>query len=168
LPLQAYLDIVAATNMKQRTRKLCEYTEAERRNFAVIGTPNLAEYQQGFFVRGGDGLADLEPIAHLYKTQVYALAAHLGVPAAIRAQLPSTDTYGLQQSQEEFYYALPYTDLDLVLWAQNHEVPAAAIAATMGWTADQVDRVLRDLAGKARMAERLHRSPLLAALPGQR
>ncbi len=158
MPLDTYLEIVATTNMKQRTRKLLEYTEAERRNFGVVGTPNRAEFEQGFFVRGGDGLADLKPIAHLYKVQVYALAKHLGVPESIQAEGPSTDTYSLPQSQEEFFYALPYEHLDLLLWARAHRVPEDEIAAHFGWTPDQVRWVLRDIEGKARMAERLHRA----------
>jgi NAD+ synthase len=125
MPTDVYLEVVAATNMKQRTRKLIEYFHAEARNYAVLGTPNRLEYELGFFVRGGDGLADLKPIAQLYKTQVYALAAHFGLPQSIQDQPPSTDTYSLPQTQEEFYYALPYAEMDLLLWAFSHDVPAA-------------------------------------------
>jgi len=100
----AYLGVVAATNFKQRTRKMMEYYHADRLNYAVAGTPNLLEYDQGFFVKNGDGAADFKPIAHLYKTQVYQLAAVLGVPAEIQQRPPTTDTYSLAQSQEEFYF----------------------------------------------------------------
>jgi NAD+ synthase len=157
MPTDVYLEVVAATNMKQRTRKLMEYTHAEARNFAVIGTPNRLEYELGFFVRGGDGLADLKPIAHLYKTQVYALAAHLGLPESIRSQTPSTDTYSLPQTQEEFYFALPYDKMDLMLWAWHHDVPTSEAAPVMGLEPEQVERVYRDIVAKRRMAERLMR-----------
>jgi NAD+ synthase len=157
MPTDAYLEVVAATNMKQRTRKLVEYFHAEARNFAVLGTPNRQEYELGFFVRGGDGLADLKPIAHLYKTQVYALAAHLGLPESIRSQPPSTDTYSLPQTQEEFYFALPYDKMDLMLWAWHHDVPAAEAATVMGLGPEQIERVYRDIVAKRRMAERLMR-----------
>jgi NAD+ synthase len=157
MPTDVYLQVVAATNMKQRTRKLFEYTHAEARNFAVIGTPNRLEYELGFFVRGGDGLADLKPIAHLYKTQVYALAAHLGLPESIQGQTPSTDTYSLPQTQEEFYFALPYDQMDLMLWAWHHDVPLDEAATVMGLRPDQVERVYRDIVAKRRMAERLMR-----------
>ena len=116
---EAYLSIVAATNFKQRSRKMLEYYHADRLNYAVAGTPNLLEYDQGFFVKLGDGAADLKPIAHLYKTQVYALAAALGVPEEIRSRPPSTDTYSLPQTQEEFYFSLPYDQMDLCLYAQE-------------------------------------------------
>jgi len=157
MPTDVYLEVVAATNMKQRTRKMMEYTHADARNFAVIGTPNRLEYELGFFVRGGDGLADLKPIAHLYKSQVYALAGHFGLPQSIQSQQPSTDTYSLPQSQEEFYFALPYHEMDLLLWAWHHDVPAASAGSVMGLDAEQVERVYRDIVFKRRMAERLAR-----------
>src|SRR6185312_7514372 len=108
LGLREYLEIVAATSFKQRVRKTLEYFHADRLNYAVVGTPNRLEYDQGFFVKNGDGAADLKPIAHLYKSQVYALAEHLGVPEQIRSRPPTTDTYSMPQSQEEFYFSLPY------------------------------------------------------------
>jgi NAD+ synthase len=108
-------------------------------------------------VRGGDGLADLKPIAHLYKTQVYALAAHFGLPQSIQSQLPSTDTYSLPQSQEEFYFALPYHEMDLLLWAWHNDVPASEAGSVMGLEPEQVERVYRDTVFKRRMAERLSR-----------
>ena len=106
LPLKAYLEIVAATNFKQRTRKMLEYYHADRLNYAVTGTPNRLEYDQGFFVKLGDGAADVKPIAHLYKTQVYQLAEYLGIPEAVRKRPPTTDTYSLAQGQDEFYFSL--------------------------------------------------------------
>lgn len=145
LPLKAYLQIVAATNFKQRTRKTFEYYHADRLNYAVSGTPNRLEYDQGFFVKGGDGLADVKPIAHLYKTQVYAMAKHLGIPAAICNRSPTTDTYTLAQGQDEFYFSLPYKQMDLALWAKNHGVSPAEAAPTIGITPDQVERVYRDI-----------------------
>jgi len=135
----AFLEIVAATNFKQRARKMIEYYHADRLNYAVTGTPNLLEYDQGFFVKLGDGAADLKPIAHLYKTQVYALAAALDVPQEIRSRPPSTDTYSLPQTQEEFYFSLPYDRMDLCLFGKNHGLPvddvaAATSAAAIWWS----------------------------------
>jgi NAD+ synthase len=157
----AYLQIVAATNFKQRCRKMMEYYHADRLNYAVAGTPNLLEYDQGFFVKQGDGAADLKPIAHLYKTQVYALAGHLGVPEEIRGRPPTTDTFSLAQSQDEFYFALPYREMDLCLWAYNHGTPAVEAGAVMGLTAEQVERVYRDIEAKRRASRYQHSPPLL-------
>ncbi len=161
LPLKPYLQLVAATNMKQRTRKATEYFHADRLNYAVAGTPNRLEYDQGFFVKGGDGLADFKPIAHLYKTQVYAMAEHLGVPAEICMRPPTTDTYSMPQSQEEFYFALPYDLMDLCLYAHNHGVPAEEVAEAAGLNADQVRYVFKDIDVKRRTTLPLHLSPRL-------
>jgi len=162
LPAAAYLQMVAATNFKQRARKMMEYYHADRLNYAVAGTPNLLEYDQGFFVKQGDGAADFKPIAHLYKTQVYALAEYLGVPAEIRARPPTTDTFSLAQSQEEFYFALPHREMDLCLWAHNHQVPAAEVGPVLGLSEAQVERVYRDIEAKRRASRYLHQAPLLA------
>ena len=161
LPLKAYLEIVAATNMKQRSRKQMEYYYADRHNYAVIGTPNRLEYDQGFFVKNGDGAADIKPIAHLYKTQVYALAESLGLPAEIVGQVPCTDTYSLPQTQEEFYFCLPYGPMDLALWALEHEVPAAEAGPVLGLPTDAVERVYADIVAKRRSTRYGHLSPLL-------
>jgi NAD+ synthase len=156
LPLREYLQIVAATNFKQRVRKTMDYFHADRLNYAVIGTPNRLEYDQGFFVKLGDGAADLKPIAHLYKTQVYAMARALGLPAAICAAVPTTDTYTLPQGQDEFYFALPYAQMDLALWAVNHGVPSTDLCEALGIDAGRAARVYRDIESKRRAAVYLH------------
>jgi len=157
----AYLEMIAATSFKQRARKMMEYYHADRCNYAVVGTPNRLEYDQGFFVKNGDGTADIKPIAHLYKSQVYQLAEYLGVPETIRTRPPTTDTYSLAQTQEEFYFALPYDRMDLCLYAYNHNVPAADVAASVELTAEQVERVFRDIDQKRRTTHYLHARPRL-------
>ncbi|MBM4319494.1 MAG: NAD(+) synthase [Deltaproteobacteria bacterium] len=161
LPLKPYLEIVAATNMKQRARKSLEYYHADRLNYAVVGTPNRLEYDQGFFVKNGDGAADIKPIAHLYKTQVVQLARHLGLPAEIWNAQPSTDTYSLPQTQEEFYFCLPYQQMDLLLFALDHHVAASEAAAAAGLTEEQVRRAYRDIEAKRRTTRYQHLRPLL-------
>jgi NAD+ synthase len=161
LPVDAYLAIVAATNFKQRVRKMVEYHWADRLNHAVAGTPNRLEYDQGFFVKQGDGAADLKPIAHLYKTQVYELAAHLGLPEIIRRRPPTTDTYSLPQGQDEFYFNLSYDKLDLCLYGKNHGVPAAEVAPAAGLTPTQVERAYHDIDMKRSTTRYQHLAPLL-------
>jgi NAD+ synthase len=158
---EVYLAVVAATNMKQRARKLLEYSHADRLNFAVLGTPNRLEYDQGFFVKNGDGAADVKPLAHLYKTQVYQLAEYLGVPEEIRRRPPTTDTYSLPQSQEEFYFALPYDLMDLCLYGLNNSIPSADVARATDLTEEQVLMVWRDIASKRKATRFLHTGPLL-------
>ena len=157
----AYLGIVAATNFKQRARKAMEYYHADRLNHAVAGTPNRLEYDQGFFVKLGDGAADVKPIAHLYKTQVYAVAEHLGLPEEIRSRPSTTDTYSLPQSQEEFYFSLPHDRMDLCLYGRNNDVPLEQVAAATDLTEEQLDRVYRDIDQKRRTTEYLHLRPAL-------
>lgn len=156
LSTPAYLGIVAATNFKQRARKMMEYYHADRLNYAVIGTPNRLEYDQGFFVKGGDGLADVKPIAHLYKTQVYAMAKHLGLPDRITSSTPTTDTYSLPQGQDEFYFALPYDRMDLMLYAYTHGVSAADAGKPLELSEDQVNWIYRDIETKRRTTRYLH------------
>jgi NAD+ synthase len=159
---EAYLGIVAATNFKQRVRKMLEYYHADRLNYAVSGTPNRLEYDQGFFVKLGDGAADFKPIAHLYKSQVYQMAAFLGVPEEIRKRPSTTDTYSMPQSQEEFYFSLPYQLMDLCLFGKNNGIPIADIAASAGLKEEQVLRVFRDIDQKRKTTEYLHAWPQLA------
>ncbi len=154
-----YLQIVAATNYKQRIRKTVEYFHADRLNYAVVGTPNLLEYDQGFFVKNGDGSADIKPIAHLYKSQVYAMARHLGLPEPICDAVPTTDTYSLAQGQDEFYFALPYQQMDVALWAYRNGLPASELSGELGISVERAQLVYRDIEAKRRMTEYLVMDP---------
>jgi NAD+ synthase len=159
----AYLGIVAATNFKQRTRKMLEYYHADRLNYAVTGTPNRQEYDQGFFVKLGDGAADVKPIAHLYKTQVYQMAEFLGVPKEICNRPPTTDTYSMQQSQEEFYFSVPYDKMDLCMYGKNNGFIPEDVAAAAGLTPEQVKRVYHDIDAKRNATVYLQTPPLLVS-----
>jgi NAD+ synthase len=166
LPADAYREIVAATSFKQRVRKTMEYYHADRLHYAVVGTPNRLEYDQGFFVKGGDGLADVKPIAHLYKTQVYQLAEYFGVPEAVTSRRPTTDTYSLPQSQDEFYFSLPTREMDVALSGLDAGLPADETARELGLTAEQVERIYRDIAQKRATTRYLHTPPLLIEAVG--
>lgn len=161
LSVDAYREVVAATSYKQRVRKMLEYYHADRTHFAVVGTPNRLEYELGFFVKNGDGAADVKPIAHLYKSQVYQLAEYLGVPADVCATAPTTDTYALQQTQQEFYFSLPYQTLDLCLYAHSRRLGAAAVAEAARLSPEDVERVFRDIDHKRRAADYLQLGPQL-------
>ena len=161
LPLKAYLEILAATNFKQRTRKMLEYYHADRLNYAVAGTPNRLEYDQGFFVKLGDGAADIKPIAHLYKTQVYQLAEYLGVPADIRRRPPTTDTYSLPQGQDEFYFSLSHDKMDLCLYGKNNGYTVKEVASVLEFQPDQIQRIYDDIDHKRSTTRYLHQQGLL-------
>jgi NAD+ synthase len=159
----AYRGVIAATNFKQRVRSMMAYYHADRLQYAYIGTPNRLEYDQGFFVKNGDGAADLKPLAHLYKSQVYQLAAYLGVPEEIQQRPPTTDTYSMNQSQEEFFFSIPLAEMDLCLYGKNHGVPVEDIAAAIGRTREEVTEVLRSIDSKRASTRYLHTKPLLCA-----
>jgi NAD+ synthase len=158
----AYLQIVAATNFKQRVRKMLEYYHADRLNYAVTGTPNRQEYDQGFFVKLGDGAADVKPIAHLYKTQVYQLARHMGLPEEICTRPPTTDTYSMAQDQDEFYFSVSYEKLDVWLYGLNHGLPIEHVAEAADMSVAQTEQVYREIESKRRATATLH-SPALTA-----
>ena len=133
-----------------------EYYYADLKSFAVVGTPNRLEYDQGFFVKNGDGAADIKPIAHLFKTQVYQLAEYFDIPTEIRSRPPTTDTYSLDQSQEAFYFSLPYDQLDACLAGLEIGESAETIANAIGLTPEQTEWVLADIERKRVATRYLH------------
>jgi len=163
LDLGAYLAIVASTNFKQRIRKMLEYYYADLFNYAVAGTPNRLEYDQGFFVKQGDGAADIKPIAHLYKSQVYELARFLGLPEAVISRPPTTDTYSLPQGQDEFFFAAPYEIMDLCLCGKNNGFSPEEVAPVAGLTPGRVRAIYQDIDRKRATTRYLHLSPVLVA-----
>ncbi len=160
LPLREYYQVVAASNFKQRSRMVMVYYHAELRNYAVVGTTNKDEYDLGFFVKYGDGGADVEPIAHLYKVQVYQLARYLGVPEEILERKPTTDTYTGGSTQEEFFYRVPFEILDTVRFSLERGIPSDKIAAALGLAQEQVERVIADVTRKQRTTTYLRMPPI--------
>jgi len=161
LPPDAYQELISATNMKQRVRKLFEYTWADRLGYAVVGTPNLLEYDQGFFVKGGDGLADVKPIARLYKSQVYRLATELGLPEAIATRPPTTETFSMPQTQEEFYFGHPHERMDVLLWGYAQDIEPERLSERVGLGPRDVEIAYREIERRRVATEYLHASPIL-------
>ncbi len=155
-----YLQIVAASNFKQRSRMSILYYHAEALHYAVIGTPNKHEQEQGFFVKYGDGGADVMPIGNLYKTQVYQLAEYLGVPEKIIQRTPTTDTYSATQTQEEFFYQLPFKLMDIYWYGFENGYPASEVAEVMGETPERVEALFRNFERKRKTTEYLRMSPV--------
>lgn len=161
VPAEPYRQLLSATNAKQRLRTLVSYTWADRLHAVVAGTPNLVEYDQGFFVKGGDGLSDMKPIVGLYKQQVYALGRHLGLPAGITGRAPTTETFTLAQSQEEFYFGYPLEQMDLLLWGQREGIPAHELAVGAGLTVSEVEAAYDELTRRRVATAYLHAAPVL-------
>jgi len=160
LPIKEYLQIVAASNFKQRCRMSMLYYHAERLHYAVIGTPNKHEVEQGFFVKYGDGGADIMPISHLYKTQVYQLAKHLDVPEEIINRTPTTDTYSAEQTQQEFFYQLPFDQMDLLWYAFENNFATEIVASYMNKTTEEINSIFNNFARKHRTTEYLRSNPI--------
>ncbi len=160
LPIAEYLQIVAASNFKQRTRMSMLYYYAEKMHFAVIGTPNKHEVEQGFFVKHGDGGADIMPIAHLYKTQVYQIARFLEIPQEIIDRTPTTDTYSAEQTQEEFFFQLPFHQMDLLWYAFENKYSTEEVSAVMGMTEKEVQGIFNGFVRKIKTTDYLRMSPI--------
>lgn len=165
MPAKPYMALLAATNIKQRVRKLHEYTWADRLAYAVIGTPNLLEYDQGFFVKGGDGLADVKPIAGLYKSQVYAVGRELGLPEEIIGRTPTTETFSLPQTQEEFYFGHPYERMDLLVWGQAEQVEPAELGERVGLSPEEVADAYAEIERRRVATEYLHAPAVIVNPP---
>jgi len=159
IPLKEYLQIVAASNFKQRSRMSILYYHAERLNYAVIGTGNKNEHEQGFFVKYGDGGADIKPIAHLFKTQVFQLAEYLGIPEKILSRTPTTDTYSAECTQEEFFFRVPFEIGDLVWLAMEKNIPTKKVSRELDLTEEQVIRIQNDIKRKIKTAGYLKAAP---------
>ena len=160
LPVNEYLQIVAASNLKQRCRMNMLYYYAEKNNYCVVGTGNKNEYKQGFFVKNGDGGVDIMPIGHLFKSQVYQLAEYLGIPEEILERTPTSDTYSAEQTQEEFFFKVPFKILDPIWLGMEMNVPAELIAETLGLDTAYVNAVIHDIKSKIRTTEYLRYSPV--------
>ncbi len=160
LPIKEYLQIVAASNFKQRCRMSMLYYHAERLHFAMIGTPNKHEVEQGFFVKNGDGGADVMPIAHLYKSQVYQLSEYLGVPEEIIKRTPTSDTYSAVQTQEEFFFQMPFLEMDLIVYAMDNGISAEDAGLVLNKTTEDVKFVFNNLIRKKKTTEYLRMAPI--------
>jgi NAD+ synthase len=159
IPLKDYLQVVAASNFKQRSRMSMLYYHADRLNYVVIGTGNKDEHEQGFFVKYGDGGADIKPIAHLFKLQVFQLAAYLEVPQEIQERTPTTDTYSAECTQEEFFFRVPFEIGDVIWHAFEKGVPIPEVAMALSLSVAQVEHIQNDIKRKIKATEYLRAEP---------
>jgi len=161
LPAPEFLQIMAASNFKQRSRMCMLYYHAERNYYSVIGTSNKQEINQGFFVKHGDGGVDVMAIGHLYKTQVYQIAEHLGVPKEIIQRTPTTDTYSAEQTQEEFFFQLPFREMDLLWYAYENGYEPKDVANIVHKTPEAVNNIFNSFKRKQQTTDYLRMSPVL-------
>jgi len=117
-----FLTLTASTSIKHRVRMTLLYYHGEKNNFSVIGTTNKSEYQQGYFVKYGDGGSDIEPLVNIYKSQIYQLGKFLEIPKEILVSKASPDIWSFSTSDEEFFYTVPYNIVDLILYARENKL----------------------------------------------
>ena len=160
IPIKEYLQIVASSNFKQRSRMAMLYYHAEINNYAVVGTPNKHEVEQGFFVKYGDSAADAMPIAHLYKSQVYQLAEYLGIPQEIINRTPTSDTYTAEQTQEEFFFQMPYLEMDLLWYGFENNIEPLEVGVALGKTTEEVELIYKNFSRKQKTTEYLRMNPI--------
>jgi NAD+ synthase len=160
IPLKEYLQIVAASNLKQRCRMSMLYFHAERLYYSVIGTPNKHEIDQGFFVKHGDGGADLLPIAHLYKTQVYQLAEYFEIPEEIIKRIPTSDTYSAEQTQQEFFFQLPFLEMDLIWYGYENGYDPEVVGKTLDKSKEEILSIFNNFSRKQKTTEYLRMAPI--------
>lgn len=136
----------AMGNLKSRIRMTLLYFFSNMYDGLVLGTTNRTEHMTGYFTKYGDGGCDLEPIMHLYKTQVKEIAVHLGLPAHIINKPP---TAGLWKDQtDEGELGISYRDLDLILQGMD-----SGIAPESDERVQIVNRLISESAHKRTLPE---------------
>jgi NAD+ synthase len=146
------MEDMAVANLKPRIRMVILYEYANNHSCLVVGTTNRSEHEIGYFTKHGDGACDIEPIQHLYKTEIFELAKYLGIPDCIINKAPSADLWEGQTDEGEI--GLTYKQLDkcLKLW----EMPDFDDddMKKVGVTSKEVERV-RSLLSKSGHKRRL-------------
>jgi NAD+ synthase len=160
LPMKEYLQIVAASNFKQRCRMSMLYYHGERLHYAVVGTPNKHEVEQGFFVKHGDGGADLMPIGNFYKTQVYQIGKYLNIPKEIMERTPTSDTYSAEQTQQEFFFQLPFSEMDLIWYGYENGYNAVEVGKVLGKKEEEIKSIYANFHRKQKTTEYLRMAPI--------
>ncbi|MDS0259418.1 NAD+ synthase [Haloarcula sp. S1CR25-12] len=143
----------AQHNTISRLRMCCAYYAANRRNRLVVGTANRSELLLGYVTKYGDGAADLFPLGGLYKTEVRALAEHLGLPDPIVEKVPTTGRYPGQTDADDL--GATYDVIDSLLYRvveRGEPVGAVAEALDVGTsTAQRLVSMCRETAHKRSM-----------------
>ena len=154
-----FLNLTAATSIKHRVRMTMLYNYAEKNNFTVVGTTNKTEYLQGYFVKYGDGGSDIEPLVHLYKTQIYQIANFLKLPEEIINQDASPDVWSFKTSDEEFFYAVPYNIVDLILYGREKNLSINEIAKFSNLGSEKIEKLIQFQNQKQNKSQTMREKP---------
>ena len=107
------LNDLSKGNTKARLRMTTLYAIGGQKGYLVADTCNYSEIYVGYMTKGGDGLADFNPVASLTKHQIRILAKYLGIPQQIIDKAPSADLWEGQTDELEMGFS--YEDLDRYL-----------------------------------------------------
>lgn len=138
---------MAAANLRPRARMMVLYAHAQQMGRLVLGTGNKSELLTGYFTKWGDGAADLYPLGDLYKTQVFALARDLALPAEVIGKPPSAGLFPGQTDEGEL--GIGYDDLDRILLELEGGHDTATAARRAGVAPDLVQMVERRVISSA-------------------
>jgi NAD+ synthase len=130
---------LALANTKARARMVFLYAHANAEGGMVLGTGNKTELLTGYFTKFGDGAADVYPIGDVYKTDVWALARYLGVPAEVVNKPPTAGLWAGQTDEEDL--GIRYHDLDRLLQAFEAGQGPEQAAERTGLTASEAQRI---------------------------
>jgi NAD+ synthase len=134
-----FQQFLAFHRMKHRLRMIVLHREAEKGNLLVMSCANRTEFETGFFVRYGDDSGDIAPIKHLYKTQVFQLGRHLGLPEKILGKQPSPDLFAGMKDEE--ILGMRYSELDSILWCLDSALSDNEIMDKTGSDRKTIDYV---------------------------
>lgn len=150
------MDQVRKGNIMARVRMIYLFDQAKKQKALVVGTENKSEHLLGYFTRFGDEASDIEPLRSLYKTQVYQLAKHLGLPEIILTKAPTAGLWDGQTDEKEFGFT--YQEADQVLSLLYDEKKTADECVVAGFSKDLAQSVMR----RVKANEFKHKSPKAA------
>jgi len=130
---------IAYHRIKHRLRMVLWYYYGELKNYLVVGNCNKTEMLTGYFVKYGDSGSDIDPIASLYKTQIFQLAKYLGIPEGIIKKPPAPDL--MPGMTDEYALQIKYKALDQILYGLEKKIPENQIEEEAGVTAKQIQYV---------------------------
>jgi NAD+ synthase len=144
-------DRLRAGNIMARERMIVLYDISARERGLVLGTSNKTEFMLGYGTLFGDMASAINPLGDLYKTQVWQLAADLGVPAGIVAKKPTADLWSGQTDEGELGFS--YRDVDRLLFAMIDERRTEQELVAMGFE-PPFTRTVRTMVQKSQFKRR--------------
>jgi NAD+ synthase len=147
-------------NKMARERMTILFDQAKKLDALVLGTSNKTEILLGYSTVFGDNASSLNPLGDLYKCQVWQLARHLGLPAAVIDKAPSADLWPGQTDESDLGFSYELADEVLYLLFDLSLRPEEIIAR--GYD----ERVVKRVVGLEQRFRFKRRLMLIARLSG--